>query len=792
VTAALGWWRHACLAGFVIGLLGSPHVVPPAGWLPCLLVAAAAAGLVGRPLLVPAGDVPARATVGAWLACLVAIGSLAGLGVGAARVDSIDHGALAEPAGAEVTATGHVGAVPRRSFGEVRLPLDTDDGKVLVVAREPVEDLAVGAEVEVDGRLALPDDPFGRSQLERAGARLELRADELALTGGARGGVEGVLDRVRTRAEAALGEGTDEEEAALARGFVLGQDDLIDPITREEFNRAGLSHLLAVSGQNVMLLAILAGVILGCFGVGLRARLLLTIALIALYVPVAGGGPSILRAGVMGAAGIVATLAGRPTDRAYLVLLAGALTLLLDPRFGSDVGWQLSFAAVLGIMLWAAPLRDLIGGRLARRLPERLAAPLAEGTALTIAATIATAPLMAHHFEELSPASLPANLIVLPAVAPVMWLGMVIGLLGQISFVPVAPLGAIEGAIVDYVAAVAKLFASADWAQASVPLPGLAAVAAAYVAIGTLALATLAIGRRRRELLVPRTLSLLSACALLLALGASAAAGPDGAAAPPPDTLRITELDVGQGDAILLQPPRGDPILVDGGPPGGAAVDALRDLGVDRLAAAFATHDQLDHVGGLYEVLAEIPVTRLVHARPIPELVAVARAAATRVSRTAEGGSFQFGDVSVDVLWPPSADLEGPVEDLNHHSLVLAARFAGYDALLTGDAELEQTHLDPGPLDVLKVAHHGSDDAGLEALLAHSAPRVALIGVGSENTYGHPTAETTEVLAEHAVCILRTDLDGAAAVELGPAGVSAWTAAGPPPPERPGCGQQSG
>ena len=123
---------------------------------------------------------------------------------------------------------------------------------------------------------------------------------------------------------------------------------------------------------------------------------------------------------------------------------------------------------------------------------------------------------------------------------------------------------------------------------------------------------------------------------------------------------------------------------------------------------------------------------------------------------------------------------------------MLRARFGGYATLLTGDAEFEATNLDPGPLDVLKVAHHGSDDAGLEALLAHSAPRVALIGVGSENTYGHPTAETTEVLAEHAVCILRTDLDGAAAVELGPAGVSAWTAAGPPPPERPGCGQQSG
>ena len=128
-----------------------------------------------------------------------------------------------------------------------------------------------------------------------------------------------------------------------------------------------------------MLLAILAGVVIGAFGVGLRMRLALTLVLIAAYVPIAGAGPSIQRAGVMGAAAIVATLLGRPSDRAYAGLLAAAATLLIDPRFGADVGWQLSFAAVAGIMLWASPLRRLIGERLERRLPARLAAPLAEG-----------------------------------------------------------------------------------------------------------------------------------------------------------------------------------------------------------------------------------------------------------------------------------------------------------------------------------------------------------------------------------------------------------------------------
>ena len=117
----------------------------------------------------------------------------------------------------------------------------------------------------------------------------------------------------------------DPDQSALARGFVLGQDDLIDPRTREDFRRSGLAHLLAVSGQNVMLLAILAGVVMGAFGVRLRMRLALTLVLIAAYVPVAGAGPSIQRAGVMGAAAIVATLLGRPADRAYAGLLAAVV-----------------------------------------------------------------------------------------------------------------------------------------------------------------------------------------------------------------------------------------------------------------------------------------------------------------------------------------------------------------------------------------------------------------------------------------------------------------------------------
>lgn len=799
MSRALGWWRHAALAGAVIGLLAAAVMPAPRGWLPCLLAASLALAIMGRRLLhdsqLQVGSSGARV---AWLACLAGLGALAGMGIGTERLEGIDGGALIGPEAVQVELEGFVAGTPRRSFGEVRVPVETAEGRLLVIAREPVADLQVGAAIRARGLLVRPDGAFDEAELERLGAVVMLDAERLEPRSGGRAGFVGALDRARSRAETALDDGMNDQQAALARGFVLGQDDLIDPATREDFQRAGLSHLLAVSGQNVMLLAILGGVVFAAFGAGLRMRLVLTLLLIAAYVPIAGAGASIQRAGVMGAAGIVATLAGRPADRLYAVLLAAGVTLVINPRFGADAGWQLSFAALLGIMLWAGPIRKLIAGSLVKRIPRRLAGPIAEGAALTIAATVATAPLIAHDFEQFSVAALPANIAVLPLIAPVMWIGMAIGLLAQLPSVqvgpldPVAMLGSIEGRLVDLVAAVAALFAEPTWAQLETPLPELASVIAVYAALGVLLTLAIQLVRRRRTLAPARTISLGLATVALLALVPFLLRPGNRVVPPTPGALRITELDVGQGDSILLQPPRGAPILVDGGPPGGAAADALRDLGIDHLRAIFATHDDLDHSGGLPEVIESVDADLLVRAKPDPALEAAARAAGTRVLTTAGGAAFDFGRLRLEVLWPPGESLDDSTDRGNLDAIVLLARFAGYDSLLAADAEQELTHLDPGPFDVLKVAHHGSDDAGLVDLLERSVPRVALISVGSDNTYGHPTADTLETLAGHGVCTLRTDLDGAASVEMGPAGLSAWTAEGAPPADRPGCASEQG
>ena len=773
----LGERRILLLAGLAMGLALSP-LRPVATGL--LAVGAALACALAAAAVRPAAG--AR-VIGA--ATLVLAAGVAGFLGGGERLGAIEGGALAGQPGAHLAVEGSVSSVPRVSAGTTRIPLDTDAGRVLVEVRRRVGDLSPGSRIRAAGVLREAPDWYAGT-LRRQGIEQVLEAREVDRVAGRRQGIAGALDAVRNRAAAALTQGMAEREGALALGFVLGQDDRIDARTEERFRRSGLAHLLAVSGQNVLLLVLLAAPALALLGIGIRARLWLLIGLIALYVPLAGAGPSIQRAGVMGAAGLFALLAGRPASRLFALLAAAAATLALNPLASGDPGWQLSFAAVIGILTLAAPLRTRLAGKLGA---GRARAALAEGAAVTVAATLVTAPIGTHHFEVFSLAALPANLLVLPAVAPAMWLGMIVAALAQLPAAPIGPLNTLNEVLLGYIAQIAAWFGDPAWAQMDVAGPSAPAAIgiAALLIAGTRWLLGLserrgarwrgagrqardtepgpqgrpaAAERARRRRRIAAAAAAIAGALIGLALRGP---GPDPVA---PDALRVAVLDVGQGDSILLQPGDGDPILVDTGPPGGAAANALRERGVNSLAAVVVTHDQSDHAGGLADVLAAARVDRIVYARAGRELLAAGRDAGAGPTPLAEGGEIRSGSLRLAVLWPPRDLGPSAGSDPNDASLVLLARWRDFEMLLTGDAEAEAVPLDPGPIDVLKVSHHGSADAGLAALLDRSAPAAAVISAGKGNRYGHPDPTVLGTLREHGTEVLRTDLMGDIVLEV--------------------------
>ena len=526
MAPALGFaWRLAALGGLAVGLALSPLLGGPARGPELAIAAAAAAALLSA--TAPRGRAGSALGARAWVGLVAAAALAAGLGIGSLRVAAIDAGALRLAPGGGIEVGGFVTAVPRRARGMVRARVATPAGRLLVEAPEPVADLDIGAAVSAAGRLRAPAE-FERGYLERLGIARVLSARSIELRDGARTGLTGALDRVRERAQGALSAGTPDRSAALLRGFVLGQDDRIDAATVDEFKRSGLAHLLAVSGQNVVLLAILATALLGALGVGLRARLVCILGLIGLYVLVTGAGPSIQRAGLMGAAGLIAALAGRPSSRWYALGLAAAATLAIDPRAAGDVGWQLSFAAVLGILLGTAPLSRALAGT----APGRARRALAEAAAMTTAATAATAPLMSFHFGTVSLVSLPANLVAVPAEAPVMWLGMLAAAAGQVEWLPVEPITWLAGLLAAYIAQVADWFAAPGWAQVELGLGGPAGLFGAYAALGAaLALAVRSLGRRA-ALAPGRRAARVAGAVAGFALAAAALAGLAGAERP--------------------------------------------------------------------------------------------------------------------------------------------------------------------------------------------------------------------------------------------------------------------
>lgn len=744
-TRLLAHPRHAVLFSLVAGLLLGP-VSPPA--------ALAAAAVALAPVL---GGRPALG-----LACA---GAVLGGGIAAdARLAALDDGRLPALHGRRLAARAVVlEPVRERRAGpavaRVRLLDGPAPGAVAVARVRPAEHAGrwprTGEVAALRGEVA----PLGRydAYQRRRGAAAAIEADRLAPTGAVRGGLPGALDRVRERAERGLDAGLPGPEAALLRGMILGQDERLTDEVRDDFKDSGLAHLLAVSGQNVMLLALLVLGAGAALGTGLRSRLGAALVLVAVYVPLAGGGPSIQRAGVMGAAGLVAALAGRPASRWYALGLAAAVTLLANPLAAGEPGWQLSFAAVAGLLALAAPLRDALKRHGIGALP-------AEAAAITLAATLATAPLLAFHFERVSIASLPANLAAAPAVAPIMWLGMLAGAVAQVAPALAAPLNAINGFLLAYLEWLAHVAASAPLAAVDVRLPTPAGLALAYALPAALALAIRAAWRRRPAPPLRWLLPAAGAIALVVALAAPRS---DPAAAPPaPGELVVSFLDVGQGDATLLQRD-GVSVLVDTGPPDGPILQRLAEAGVRRLDALVITHAQDDHEGAALAVIrAHAPRLLLNGGAGWPTAVQRGLPAATTAARTrpvaAEAGQvIALGAIRLRLLWPPPRPPDfAPDGDPNDHAMVAIAQVEDFDLLLPADAESNVTApLDLPPVEALKVAHHGSEDDGLPDLLARVRPRMAAIEVGRHNTYGHPTPSTLAALRA-VPRVLRTDRDG--------------------------------
>ncbi len=644
---------------------------------------------------------------------------------------------------------------------------------------------AYGQPVRIDGRLVKPPDleDFSyREYLARKEIHSLIYSPRIDVLDGAAQGSPLLrwLFAGRARGEAFLNRALPEPYAALANGMLLGIEAGIPDELYDQFNATGSSHVIVISGSNV---ALIAGVIMGLAArlLGQRRAVWPTLAGIACYALLVGGDAAVVRAAVMGSLVVVATALNRRSAALVSLTLACMLMTVLNPLALWDVGLQLSSLATAGLILFVPTFtRGLQHGLLRigiapARLPGAVRSVVEDGLVVTVAATVMTLPLIVYYFGRLSLVSLATNLLIVP-VQPLVMLGGSAGVLAGMAGLDLPGQVMLWAPWVGLVWTVAVVRATASlpgasWEIAAFPLP---AMVGAYLVLFGLfwrqrlrTWAARLAGWARFDLATrivgPALLTSLTVGGVLL--WSAVAALPDG-------RLHVWFLDIGQGDGILIQTPGGRRVLIDGG----ASPQLLfSELGAAMpfwertLDLAVLTHPDGDHMLAQADAPLRFQIaaawdTITGQANPDGSIWRERMAGGgAPIHLQHAGGWADLGDgVALWVLWPPPATFSAESED-NENSLVLKLVYGDFSVLLTGDAGLpsEAVWLRqalPLTSTVLKVGHHGSSHSTGKDLVAAVDPQVAVIQVGAENDYGHPTAEVLENLAGR--WVLRNDLDG--------------------------------
>lgn len=579
--------------------------------------------------------------------------------------------------------------------------------------------------------------------------------------------------KVRKRVREVVSQSLPGPKGSLMLGILIGDTERMPEIVKEDFRRTGLAHIWAVSGMNVGILVGAGWLLLKILRAKPSLQVLILSLAVGFYVLLTGGVPSVLRASLMALILALGWLLGRKKDLVAVLSFSAFLLLLYDPFLLFNISFQLSYAATFALLFLTPFFQEWLG-----EFPEKLKILMGG----TLAAQLGVAPILVYYFNQFSVVSFLANLLAVPAVAPALILGTLASFLSFISRSLAFPFYWLSGIFLWFMLEIAQRLSSIPLASIYLFRPSSITTGLYYLLLfgGTLGLDRIlrqkekgAKGGKERK---PR-LNLPGAVILILLFLTGILWWQVGLSKPPQE-LRVTFLDVGQGDSSLIQTPGGEVVLIDGGEDPKLLGRSLESRGIRQIDLLILSHPHADHVGGLVEVVQRYKIglvldsgqahtsfifrtfLKSIDERNIPYKLARA------------GSEYKVGeDLRIQIFHPSSEFLEGTDSDINNNSVVLKLTYGKFAVLFPGDAQEEAQSLlleqkEKGELKeelratVLKVAHQGSADASGFDFLKEVSPKIAVIMVGKDNPYGHPAPSTLRKLRRIGAQVYRTDQRG--------------------------------
>ena len=539
----------------------------------------------------------------------------------------------------------------------------------------------------------------------------------------------------------------DGNAGALIPGMVLGDTSKQSVEFKNSMRRSGLTHLVAVSGANFALVSAFVLWMMQFLFARMKFRLSATAISLIAFIALVRPSPSVLRAAAMAAVLLVAQGTKKGRDSLPALGFAMAAVVVVDPWQARDAGFALSVLATAGLLLFAPVLIEKLSIHLPGKLAQALAPP--------IAATVFCSPIIVALSGYLAPMSVIANLLAAPFVAPITIVGFIAAL-----FSPFAPL--LSTVLIWFIRFPAGAIALiAHWAS-SFPVLTLQSGKIGFLIIASFTLGSWLLKKWFKHIIVFTLVILISITWLQRWPGGD---------------WQVANCDIGQGDSMVINLGNHRGIVIDVGPDAVAEDRCLKALGINEIPLLILSHFHADHVAGLPGAIKNRAVGQVwvsVNSAPLIESAkAQAALKGVEIIKAVRGMSARVGPLTIRVLWPTLSatsfeEMPGDGSQINNSSIATLITSDAFSLFAGGDLEPPVQEIlvkDVGPVDIYKVCHHGSRYQDL-AFMSALHPRISIISVGAGNTYGHPAVQTLQALARLGSEVLRTDIDGAIAVQV--------------------------